>query len=278
MSFSVRHECPALIWCLILVLLLLCLLLAYYTWDAWDTYQKWRLGLSGGGDFAKFLILLLLFLSLLNALAMALALGEANFKSNSSDSYMLSKLNSYTNVNPSGVDGNGLSGLQLMDAGLVAFAEGTKINVTLTEGFKSHDTYCVAPLVGDSATAGKQRTYDIWVVGKNCCSGLAGSSFACGAYDNPYANGGIRLMDDEARPFYRMAVQEAEASYKIKALHPIFFEWVPDAFEEAKERSKRRFVTFAYSLWGFVIFQVFITVCVGFYLIRDRKDILPGQQ
>ena len=38
-----------------------------------------------------------------------------------------------------------------------------------------------------------------------------------GEYNNPGAHSGLRLLDDEQRPFYRLAVEQAEAAYSLKA-------------------------------------------------------------
>lgn len=54
------------------------------------------------------------------------------------------------------------------------------------------------------------------------------ANFHCDHFNNPHANGGYRLMTDNDRPFYRLAVQQAEATYKIRAVHPLFFEWAID--------------------------------------------------
>jgi hypothetical protein len=113
-----------------------------------------------------------------------------------------------------------------MDAGLFYFAAGNKINTEKAWHFKNHDVYCVAPIVPKSGSP-ETGTYDFWAVGKNCCSTSA-SDFRCGAFDNVKARNGIRILDDQARPFYRLAVQQTESIYGIMATHPIFVEWRQD--------------------------------------------------
>lgn len=184
-------------------------------------------------------------------------LGNMNFSANMRPYYDVMNLNNYANVYP-----DKMRGQQLMDAGRVTFAKGTKLDLAKSLGFKNNEVYCVAPIVLGSNTL---NTYDFWAVGKGCCSG-ANADFHCGSYNDPKANGGLRLMDDGDRQMYRLAVQQAEALYAIKAVHPIFFEWVedPEAIIGSWQiTGQSQFIRYAAS---YLVLQIFLVVaaCLAF--------------
>jgi len=141
----------------------------------------------------------------------------------------LVNLNNYPSVHP-----GQYTGQQLMDAGQIDFVAGSHLDLSKSIGFKNEDIYCVAPIVGPEQNAGnasKLATYDFWAVGTNCCSGHA-ADYHCGEFNNPSAHKGLRLMRDDTRNFFRLAVQEATAAYNIEANHPVFMYWMTDpAFE-----------------------------------------------
>merc|ERR1719502_2175601 len=90
--------------------------------------------------------------------------------------------------------------------------------------------YCVAPIsTGDA----KLPNYDFWVVGVNCCS--KPHEFNCGDAGNFRANSGLRSLNNENHPFYRLAVQQAEAAYDITATHPVFFYWTQDPLDDIEK-------------------------------------------
>eukprot|EP00929_Paragymnodinium_shiwhaense_P086547 TRINITY_DN4704_c0_g1_i3.p2 TRINITY_DN4704_c0_g1~~TRINITY_DN4704_c0_g1_i3.p2 ORF type:complete len:208 (-),score=47.28 TRINITY_DN4704_c0_g1_i3:69-692(-) len=153
------------------------------------------------------------------ATVIATIAGDFNFRYHMQPFYDMENLNTYPNVNPAHAKGQ-----QLMDAGRVYFMDGTALDFGKSMSFKDLDLYCVAPIVNGG---NQQASYDFWAVGKNCCNGPS-SMFQCGEYNNPYARSGYRLLADRERPFYRLAVQQAEAAYNLRSTHPLFFVWTQD--------------------------------------------------
>jgi hypothetical protein len=164
----------------------------------------------------------------LASMIIAVVFGMWNFSSHTESYYNLKTLSVYTHVNPATIRGH-----EIMDAGQVMFVPGTSIDVSKSMSFKDQDTYCVAPIASSSSL----ETYDFWAVGLNCCSDVA-SDFKCGNFANLTARGGLRVMDDENRPFYRLAVQQAQSSFNIRATHPLFFHLTADPVDE-QERYRR---------------------------------------
>ncbi|CAE8718496.1 unnamed protein product [Polarella glacialis] len=168
-----------------------------------------------------------LFITMLIAFVLGVVFGSLNFSANLQQYYDYANLDVFYEVSPELT-----SGTQIMDAGRVHFNKNSTLDVTKSMGFKNVDTYCVAPVsVTTGGVTKPLETYDFWAVGIGCCS-LNTADFHCGEFGNRNAHSGLRLMQDEQRDFFRLAVQQAEAAYGIKATHPLFFYWVENATAE----------------------------------------------
>lgn len=191
-------------------------------------------------------------LAMLLATLLAAFCGDANFWYNMQPFYDIENLNTYPSVNPARERGQ-----QLMDAGRVYFADGAGLDMRKAMGFKNLDTYCVAPIVfGEEQMA----SYDFWAVGVNCCSGVS-SDFRCGEFNNPHARSGLRLMRDDQRPFFRLAVQQAEAAYNVKATHPLFFYWMQDPVAEMNSYRDAGFKYYLLGIFTHFAFNLFCVIC-----------------
>eukprot|EP00927_Polykrikos_kofoidii_P083751 TRINITY_DN864_c0_g2_i1.p1 TRINITY_DN864_c0_g2~~TRINITY_DN864_c0_g2_i1.p1 ORF type:complete len:258 (-),score=26.37 TRINITY_DN864_c0_g2_i1:50-823(-) len=191
------------------------------TQDRWNTIESVAVAaqqLSRQEDWWLFILT-----TCLASFIVAVIFGQWNFFNHTAHYYNLQNLSAYTAVNPATTLGQ-----EIMDAGQVTFAPGTSIDVKKSMGFRNEETYCVAPIAG----SGSLETYDFWAVGINCCSSKM-SDFNCGGSANRSAIiGGLRVLNDDDRPFYRLAVQQAQSSFNIRATHPLFFYWTTDPVDQ----------------------------------------------
>lgn len=203
---------------------------------------------------------MILFLASMIAVVAACVLGILNFWSNTQPFYDGSNHNRYYDVDPSGTKGQ-----QLMDAGMISFKQGARLDLAKAYSFQNQDVYCVAPV---TMGATQLATYDFWAVGLNCCpsNSTVNADFRCGEYSNSEARQGLRLMRDDQRPFYRLAVQQAEAAYAIKSPHPLYFFWTSDAAADLNGFLVDGHKYYMYGVIGFFCLQfVLIVVALAVY-------------
>eukprot|EP00747_Dinoflagellata_sp_TGD_P107678 gnl/TRDRNA2_/TRDRNA2_170189_c0_seq2.p1 gnl/TRDRNA2_/TRDRNA2_170189_c0~~gnl/TRDRNA2_/TRDRNA2_170189_c0_seq2.p1 ORF type:complete len:304 (-),score=53.44 gnl/TRDRNA2_/TRDRNA2_170189_c0_seq2:79-990(-) len=243
-SFQLHYQSPVWVWLIVAFGALIVLLNGAIAWKEKkrDRDPMWYTFSTGALAFA---------------LVCGAIFGDMNFWYNMQPFYDIENLNTYPSVNPAREKGQ-----QLMDAGRVYFADGTGLDMRKAMGFKNLDLYCVCPIVN-----GEQQlaSYDFWAVGLNCCSGVS-SDFRCGEFNNPHARSGLRLMRDDQRPFFRLAVQQAEAAYNIKATHPLFFYWMQDPVAEMNSYRDDGFKYYLLGIFTHFAFNLFCVVCatVGF--------------
>jgi len=179
--------------------------------------------------------------------------GDLNYFYNMQPFYDVNTLNSYVSVDPSKMPGQ-----QVMDAGRITFAQGSRLDTTKAMAFKNLDVYCVAPIVSGNSS-GTTSSYDFWAVGLNCCSGAPGD-FSCGEYSNPLAASGLRVMREDQRSFYRLAVQQAEAAYGIKARHPLFLYWMQDPIAEIAAYQDEGYKYYLFGVFTYFAFMLFLVL------------------
>lgn len=217
------------------------------------------------------------------ALALAALGGEENYRWHMLSYYQFQDLAAYTNIDPS-LD----KGQSYMDAGQVYFREDSRVATEQMVVFRSDGVYCAAPIISQPIVnqdgeeqveqdgpfkVSKSYTVDFWAVGMDCCDQET-KVFTCGAVPDNAARAGIRLLRDDIRPFYLLAVQQwaarlcpvddntaegrAQAAPLIcpQARHPLFFHWVRDPllevdtfYDKAMHMYRMHLLTFA--IWNF---------------------------
>jgi len=248
MSFSIHYTQPVIAW-LIVGLAAAAVAVCGMLW-----YSRMRHSFSIGGGVHGPLWYAFFFFTMLAALLFGMFFGITNYWNLVLPSLQIDELMYYRDANPSTWKGE-----QLMDAGRVQFVSGSTLDVRKSIGFKNVDEFCVAPIINSAGPT--PQTYDFWAIGVNCCSGSA-ADFHCGEYNNPLARSGLRLMREDHRAFYRLAVQQAEAAYKIRAEHPVFFYWMERPRDRLKQYSDDAVKYYFVGLMAFIPLQIFL-VLVG---------------
>lgn len=185
------------------------------------------------------------------AFILALVLGQHIWKTYMQDFYAIGHLNQYSYVDPALMRGQ-----QMMDVGEVQFVSAAHLDPRYSIGFRNDGLYCVAPITSGNTPL---SVYDFWAVGMNCCDGTA-NGYKCGHYNNQAARAGVRLVNDYQRSFYRLAVQQAEAAYGVRASHPLFFYWVEDPGAELASRQAAAWRMYFIGMFGHFCLQLLMVV------------------
>lgn len=204
----------------------------------------------------------------LAALLAGIVMGDWNFYTHLQPYFDIIQLQHYDNVDTSVMSGN-----EMMDAGHILFKEGTFVDLRKSMGFHNVEWYCVAPIT----TSGAQiSSYDFWAIGLNCCngppSGGASTQFACGEFNNMAARSGLRLMHEEQRPYYRLAVQQAQAAYGINADHPLFFYFLQDPVAEVNSYRDNGFKYFMLSCFIFCFCNLLAAVFAWIWFSKHKPE------
>lgn len=193
-------------------------------------------------------------LALLLAVVASTSIGSTNYWHNLKPYYDLESLGVYPAVDPFRERGQAF-----MDSGRMYFTSGSRLDLKKTIAFKNDDIYCVAPIINGDV---QPDSYDFWAVGVNCCNSTT-SNFYCGEFKNPHARAGTRLMREDQRPFFRLAVQQAEAAYTINSTHPLFFIWVQDPIVEMNSYRDDGYKYFMLGMIVHFLVNTFLVVIVA---------------
>lgn len=257
LSFSLHYTAPLVVGLLVLFLVLLVIAAGIHAWGAARSSNEDSVGQYRTAWFK----VLVLWLAL--AWTMAVLIGESNYMDSTAAYYNIRTLQTYENV-----DVSTGSGIAAMDAGIVVFKEGTTVDTSKSAAFRNDDIYCVAPLKLHDQAA---ENNDFWAVGRNCCSGYHGD-FHCGEYNNPRANSGIRVMRDVEAQFYRLAVRQAAAEWKLQARNPVFFTWMQDPMGKLERFQEAAMSVFQSSLLGYFVFQLLIVFVQVLMFFKFRSS------
>jgi len=252
-SFNVHYAKPTLCFTIVGLGGLVVLLLGAYASAA--GFRKWRGqpkdGVPRAPNWAIFM-----FISFVSAWLLGVVFGNLNFAANFQPYYDYTNLNTHWGIDPATTPGQ-----ELMDTGRFYFTNRSTLDLRRSMGFHNLDTYCVAPVTVRSAdnTLEPLASYDFWAVGVGCCEGNT-ADFHCGPFNDPKAHQGLRLLRDEQRAFFRLAVQQAEATYGIKAKHPLFLYWAQDSDAEMAGFKEEGYKWFMVGMLGYFGWQL---LCVG---------------
>jgi hypothetical protein len=256
-SFKIHYQYPFDTWLLVALSYIIGGLLLLF-----GSIMKFRFAPPSWHVFAGFTVLL--------ATVMASMIGEAIFCKFMRPYYDLLNLNEYSAVNP-----GKWTGEMAADAGRIYFADGTQLDVKRSMGFRHKQMYCVAPIDLIPGTP-KMERYDFWAVGINCCSGPTGE-FECVDPDNTHRpRSGLRSLDMEAREFYRLAVQQAEAAYGLNSPHPIFVQWVQDPVRKHEAMYIDGLYYYCVACFFFAVLMIFVVLSATFGFGRmDKTSFTP---
>lgn len=262
-SFRLFYVKPAVSWAIAVCAFLFVAFLGVKAFGAVYSYMR------GHDSFYEPTWYVFLFFTSCFAWAIGLYLGIHNYYDHMQSYYGVSSLGNYRDVDPAKMRGQ-----QLMDAGRVLFKNGSYIDLTKSMSFRNNDLYCVAPIVNADHNLHGSEAYDFWAVGLNCCCGdtLRDAKFQCDDYDNKKAYAGLRLMNDDQRPFFRLAVQQAVGTYGIKSNHPLFFHWVLDPVASASSWNWEGHRQFMIGAYAHFIFQL-VCVCIATWVFSSTPEI-----
>jgi len=72
-------------------------------------------------------------------------------------------------------------------------------------------------------------------------------------------------------PFFRLAVQQAEAAYNIKAVHPIFVYWLQDPASEINAYQEDGFRYYMLGMFAHFSLQLFLVITAAIVFSKSGQ-------
>lgn len=274
-GFSVRYNDSKWSWfffCFCLTLSFVFLFKAYLVYRR-QKYERWMVPwylLNDDDSWFLYLGVTVLLSSILG-----LVVGEIVFSGYTQNYYTLRLLHTYDKIDPVA------EGKAYLDAGAVEFANKSFVDITRAVGYKDGNVWCVAPIKLDNEAV---ANHDFWAVGVNCCTGFPGD-FNC--FENEQArssaHGGLRIVNDEDIPFYKLAVMQDNGEFKdnseflkdgrMNSVNPLFFTWTKDPVKKIDSMWHDAVWTYATSLAVFFLIE---TTAVFYFAYVYWKNRLWG--
>mmetsp|Transcript_27482 Transcript_27482/g.63545 ORF Transcript_27482/g.63545 Transcript_27482/m.63545 type:complete len:334 (-) Transcript_27482:75-1076(-) len=223
-------------------------------------HVRWRGGIGEAplSSWLAFLVVTVLLCWLVGVI-----FGFTNYHLHMVHFYNVETLATYPAVDPARMKGQ-----QMMDAGVLMFAGGSRLDLTKAVGFKSGSMYCAAPIVPMNGP--DLGAYDFWAVGVDCCSegDAKGEFWHCGDWQTTRGGGGVRWIDQEQQNYFRLAVQEAQAQFHMQAIHPLFFAWSADPVLSVHQHAARGFSRFCMASLFVLAVQALLALSWAFLFPR----------
>jgi len=261
-AFEFHYLLPMCTLCVMLIISGFCLHLAQ------SSYAKYKIG--DDWFYSVYMSCAFIFV-----VVMAWVIADQTFWTWMQPAINADKLAEYSNVDPSShMARNGAvvptTGKRYQDAGKIYFSDNAVLDQSKAMSFKLGHSYCVAPIVNPDCT--KNCGYDFWAVGVDCCSDDA-ADFRCGEYHNVQAKSGVRMMYEWERPYFRLAVLEAEGAHQIMSSHPVFLYWMEDPVGTVRKWKMVGYKRFMLGMFGIFI----LNGCALMFMLKWRMLHLSSE-
>jgi hypothetical protein len=161
------------------------------------------------------------------------------------------------------------------DAGVLVFTDEAVVDTTKTIGYKSGETYCVAPISRKDQSHASVIQY--WAAGVDCCNGRG--FFSCDDATDKAAKSGLVIREQASSIFFKSeldyymhAVEMSTEVYGLTAAKELFFvRWTTDVDAKAET-----YLISGWMHWGYygVAFLVcdFILALLFYAVICQQKN------